>query len=141
MSFGDVLKWSERTLLTAGVVLGAWWVGTVIEARYFRSLPLPPPASIHDARLPGEEPADSSRRAPKRTVLERGGWLARLDAPTVQLSATVLEGTDDATLARGAGHIEDTAFPGDTGNLGIAGHRDTVFRPVRSLKIGDPLRL
>ena len=44
-------------------------------------------------------------------------------------------------LARAAGHIEDTALPGDPGNVGIAGHRDTTFRPVRNLKAGDILRL
>ena len=54
----------------------------------------------------------------------------------MQLSATVLEGCDDETLARGAGHIEDTAFPGQPGNIGIAGHRDTTFRPVRDLRVG-----
>jgi sortase A len=67
--------------------------------------------------------------------------LARLEAPAVRLSATVLEGSDDATLARGAGHIEGTALPGTPGNVGIAGHRDTMFRPVRRLKRGDELRL
>src|SRR4029077_9473761 len=70
-----------------------------------------------------------------------GAWVARLEAPSVQLAATVLEGSDDSTLAHAAGHIEDTAFPGDLGNIGIAGHRDTIFRPVRKLRIGDPLVL
>ena len=53
----------------------------------------------------------------------------------------VLEGSDDGTLSRGAGHIEDTPFPGQAGNIGIAGHRDTVFRPLRNIKVGDPLNL
>src|SRR5439155_10573860 len=70
-----------------------------------------------------------------------GTWVARIDAPSVGLSSTVLEGSDDTTLARAAGHIEDTAFPGDSGNIGIAGHRDTIFRPVRNLHVGDPLVL
>jgi sortase A len=51
----------------------------------------------------------------------------------------VLEGSDDATLARGAGHIEETALPGDHGNFGVAGHRDTTFRPLRNIRIGDPM--
>ena len=51
------------------------------------------------------------------------------------------EGSDDETLARGAGHIEDTAFPGEPATIGIAGHRDTTFRPVRDLRVGDPLEL
>jgi sortase A len=72
---------------------------------------------------------------------ERRTWIARLEAPSVALSATVLEGSDDGTLARAAGHIEDTAFPGQPGNIGIAGHRDTVFRPLRRLREGDPITL
>ena len=57
------------------------------------------------------------------------------------MSTTVLEGSDDATLSRGAGHIEDTPFPGEAGNVGIAGHRDTVFRPLKKIQVGDPLEL
>jgi sortase A len=57
------------------------------------------------------------------------------------MSTAVLEGSDDATLKKGAGHIEDTPLPGEPGNVGIAGHRDTVFRPLRHVKVGDPLDL
>jgi sortase A len=57
------------------------------------------------------------------------------------MTTTVLEGSDDATLSHGAGHIEDTPFPGQPGNIGIAGHRDTVFRPLRHIKVGDPLHI
>ena len=70
-----------------------------------------------------------------------GTWLGRLEAPTVQMTTTVLEGSDDGTLSRGAGHIEDTPFPGQPGNIGIAGHRDTVFRPLRAIHVGDPMDL
>jgi sortase A len=59
----------------------------------------------------------------------------------VELSATVLEGSDNTTLSRAAGHIEYTPLPGRAGNVGIAGHRDTTFRAVRNLKVGDPLIL
>jgi len=65
--------------------------------------------------------------------------VARLQAPTIRLSATVLEGTDDATLNRAAGHIEDTPLPGQAGNAGIAGHRDRHFRPLRNVHVGDPI--
>ena len=54
--------------------------------------------------------------------------LARLQIPSVGLSVMVLEGTDAVTLNRGVGHIEGTARPGEPGNIGIAGHRDSFFR-------------
>jgi sortase A len=137
----EVLLWLERTLLAVGIVLGVWAGLHVAEARYFASLPIPGPRPAV-ARLPGEggnqivEPTAGGDRA-----VRSGDWIARLDAPTVHLSATVVEGSDDETLGRAAGHIEDTALPGDGGNVGIAAHRDTIFRPVRSLKLGDPLVL
>jgi sortase A len=59
----------------------------------------------------------------------------------VNLHATVLEGSDTRTLARAAGRIKNTARPGEHGNIGIAGHRDTVFRPLRRIKEGDELKL
>jgi len=124
----------ERALLAAGTVLGLWCAAVLLEARYTATLPPPPPAAA--ATLPGDT---SSGRTPVRPSPERGSWIARLEAPTVHLSATVLEGSDDGTLARAAGHIEDTALPGQPGNLAIAGHRDTTFRPVRRLHVGDPL--
>ena len=137
-----VLLAVEVMLLAVGVVLALWCARVIIEARYYDALPIPPAsntASRGDKRaaIPNETPAPP----PARTPIAAGSWLARFDAPSVHLSATVLEGSDDATLARGAGHIEDTAFPGDAGNFGIAGHRDTTFRPVRHLRVGDPLTI
>ena len=51
------------------------------------------------------------------------------------------ESSDDRTLRRAAGHIESTPLPGEPGNIGIAGHRDTTFFPVRKLKVGDRMTL
>jgi sortase A len=54
--------------------------------------------------------------------------LARLKIPSVGLSAIVLEGSDEISLLRGVGHIEGTSRPGEAGNVGLAGHRDSFFR-------------
>ena len=67
--------------------------------------------------------------------------LARLEIPDVALSVMVLEGTADTTLDRAVGHIEGTARPGESGNLGIAGHRDGYFRGLRHVEKGDQLML
>jgi sortase A len=139
----ETLKWVERALLAAGVVLGSWAAMVMLEARFIQSLPAPT-AHVQQATptagaLPGD-PGVNAAPAPPAHVAP-GSWLAKLDAPSVQLSATVLEGSDDGTLAHGAGHIEDTPVPGEEGNIGIAGHRDTTFRAVRNLKLGDPLVL
>jgi sortase A len=127
-----VLRWLERTLLAVGVGLGLWCGAVLLDAHFVATMPVPEPPRATDGS------AASTAPAPPPAA---GTWVARLDAPTVRLAATVLEGSDDATLARGAGHIEETAFPGQPGNIGIAGHRDTTFRAVRDLRTGDPLEL
>ncbi len=67
--------------------------------------------------------------------------LAILRIPMIHLEVPVLEGTDDLTLNRGVGRIEDTAQIGEDGNIGIAGHRDGFFRGLKDLKVGDTLEL
>jgi sortase A len=134
------MKAVERTMLVVGVVLGLWAVFVMTQSWYYAQLRVPNASSVRE--LPGEEPGrpvgTSGRR---RSPIERGSWLARLEAPSVRLEATVLEGSDDRTLRRAAGHIEYTPPPGMPGNVGIAGHRDTTFRALRGVKVGDPLLL
>lgn len=135
-----VMKGVERTLLVVGAVLGLWAVFVTAQNWYYARLPVPGGSSARE--LPGEDPGapvGTSGRPGSR--IERGSWLARLEAPSVRLTATVLEGSDDRTLRRAAGHIEYTPPPGQPGNIGIAGHRDTTFRALRGVKVGDPLLL
>jgi sortase A len=129
-------RWLERALFAMGSVLALWCIFSVGRAYYYTQLPIPPEPSR--AQLPGDSSLTPSLPP---EVPERRAWIARLDAPSIALSATVLEGSDDGTLARAAGHIENTAFPGQPGNIGIAGHRDTIFRPLRGLRTGDSLTL
>jgi sortase A len=135
----SALAWTERALLAIGASFGLWCAVTILETQYYSSLPIPTSAT-RDGRttLPGEGPDIIYRGRSKVPV---GTWVARLEAPSVKLKATVLEGSDETTLDRAAGHIEDTAMPGERGNVGIAAHRDTIFRPVRNLRVGDPLVL
>jgi sortase A len=67
--------------------------------------------------------------------------VGRLEIPRVGLSVVVAEGADDATLRRAAGHIPGTALPGRSGNVGIAGHRDTLFRPLQGIRMDDVILL
>ena len=67
--------------------------------------------------------------------------LGVLRIPRLHLEAPLLAGSDDATLDRGLGHIEDTAPPGTDGNAGIAGHRDGFFRVLKDIAEGDAIEL
>jgi sortase A len=53
----------------------------------------------------------------------------------------VVEGTTTTALRRAAGHITGTGMPGVPGNVGIAAHRDTFFRPLRNIRKNDIVTL
>src|SRR5262245_6057748 len=136
------LTWVERVLWIAAAAIGVWTLFVVAQNHYYARLPVPDvPAPQASRRLPGESPGETrTSGATARSVRPRA-WVARLEAPAVDLKATVLEGSDDGTLRRAAGHIEYTPLPGEPGNIGIAGHRDTTFYPLRKVKTGDRLTL
>jgi len=69
------------------------------------------------------------------------GMLGRMEIPRLGISLIVAEGTAESTLRRAGGHISGTAFPGRPGNIGIAGHRDTLFRPLRNIRQNDVITL
>ena len=70
-----------------------------------------------------------------------GGLAGRIEIPRLGLSVVIAEGTDEATLRHAAGHIEGTGLPGRSGNVGIAGHRDTLFWPLRNIQQDDMITL
>ena len=72
---------------------------------------------------------------------EPGAVLGRLEIPRLGVSVMVVEGVDDGDLKSAAGHVPGTAFPGHVGNIGIAAHRDTFFRPLRRIQRSDLLIL
>ena len=50
-------------------------------------------------------------------------------------------GVDARTLRLAVGHIPGTALPGDGGNIGLAGHRDTFFRKLGEIRTFDVIRV
>ncbi len=67
--------------------------------------------------------------------------LGRIEIPRLGVRAMILTGTSDRALRRAVGYIEGTALPGEGGNTGLAGHRDTFFRPLRDIRKKDVIRV
>ena len=67
--------------------------------------------------------------------------VAMLRIPELDIQVAVLEGTDEVTLNRGVGHIDGTPMPGEGGNMGLAGHRDGFFRPLKDVETGTRIEL
>lgn len=73
-----------------------------------------------------------------------GGAVDHLVIPAIHVDKFVVEGTDEADLRRGPGHYAGTPYPGQPGNVGIAGHRTTYGAPffeLNELKPGDLIEL
>lgn len=67
--------------------------------------------------------------------------LAVLRIGAIALEVPVYDGTAEHNLYRGAGLVEGTALPGTVGNTGIAAHRDSFFRGLEDVAIGDLVEL
>ncbi len=108
-----------------GWVLGSAWMFQRREAASFESprTGLPSPAA---SPLPAGVP---------------NALIGRIDIQRLGVVVVVVEGTSDQSLRRAAGHIAGTALPGQPGNIGIAAHRDTFFRPLRNIHRGDIVTL
>jgi sortase A len=67
--------------------------------------------------------------------------LGRIEIASIGLTAMIQEGTGRQTLQRGVGHIAGTSLLGASGNVGLAGHRDTFFRKLRNIHEGAEITL
>ena len=88
--------------------------------------------------LPGEEfGADFIISEP---LPVSGEAIGRIVIPAAGVDWTVVEGVDRDDLKTGAGHMPDTAMPGQYGNAVISGHRTTYGAPflhLDRLELGD----
>jgi sortase A len=137
-----MLKWGQRALLACAVLLLGYCGFVLADAWMFQRR-----ESADLDRLLRDRPAASkatlqpeSSTSPPSAPVAAGGLIGRIEIPRLLLSAVVVEGISRTTLRRGVGHISGTALPGEAGNVGLAGHRDSVFRPLKDLKAKDEIR-
>lgn len=67
--------------------------------------------------------------------------VARIAVPRLQASAIALAGGSGQALAFGPGHLAQTPKPGERGTTVFAAHRDTHFRFLGDLKVGDEIKV
>lgn len=71
-----------------------------------------------------------------------GGAIDHMRIPKIGLDKFVVDGTDENALTHGPGHYAGTPYPGQVGNVGIAGHRTTYGAPfyrLDQLAVGDDI--
>jgi len=70
-----------------------------------------------------------------------GELVGEIEIPRLALRAVILQGDSPQVLRRGVGHLPGTPMPGEWGNVALAGHRDSFFRPLREIRPGDNVAL
>ena len=119
----------EGSFLGLGILLLGSWLVIEVDARLFQ-----------DRNL---EIATASESAPDHSTpanaVAPNSVIGRIDIPRLGLSAVVTEGTDAPALLRAVGHLPGTALPGRPGNIVLAGHRDTYFRPLARIAPNDTI--
>jgi sortase A len=138
----------ERTAWTVGIVCLVTYGGLHIDgaagARHeMERFALLQAAALQQPPAPDLSLWDAERVSAWRRALSDPAPppLAVLHIPRIRLAVPVLRGTDDWTLNRAVGHIEDTALPGTDGNSGLAGHRDGFFRGLKDIGPEDVIEL
>lgn len=80
---------------------------------------------------------------PQRAVLAAkpkiGEQIGELFIPKLSISVPIYQGTAEEQLRKGIGHYPKSAMPGEPRNMILSGHRDTVFRQLGQIGIGDEL--
>ena len=119
---------ATRVLLAAGLLLLGYAAYVVADAKAYQA--------TEQRRF--EHARQNAAAAP---ALVDGGSIGEIQIPRLGLTAIVVQGDSAAILQRAVGHLADTALPGESGNVVLAGHRDTFFRPLKRVHAGDAITL
>ena len=74
-----------------------------------------------------------------RVQVRDGDVIGILHIPRLKRDLPIISGTDEDDLKRGVGHYKGTALPDEGDQILLSGHRDTVFRQMGEMEIGDEL--
>lgn len=80
---------------------------------------------------------DAQKAAAEQFDPEHGETVGILHIPRLDAELPIIEGTHEDDLERGVGHYKGTAYPLQDDQIVLSGHRDTVFRGMGELEIGD----
>jgi sortase A len=141
------LRWAERLLLFVGVVCVGYYLYTYTEAWLYQAFEdreldniLNDTAATGTSGTTPDDSTPAPLAAPRRTFAA-GSAVGRIEIPRLGVSAVIRAGSDARTLRLAVGYIPGTALPGDLGNFGLAGHRDTFFRKLRDINPDDEIRI
>ena len=128
------LRLAAAVFLAGGLLALGYAAYIITEARTYQAIEL--------RRFERARPATAVGSAlAAQPPLVEGGPIGEIRIPRLHLAAMVAQGDSAAILRLAVGHLADTALPGESGNVVLAGHRDTFFRPLKDVQVGDVITL
>lgn len=82
-----------------------------------------------------------SSKIPHSFLPKQGETVGLLEIPKIDRTLPIIEGTDEKELNKGVGHLQGTGYPTQDSQIVLSGHRDTVFKRMGELDIGDTLTI
>jgi sortase A len=122
----------ERLMVAIGVMCLAWVGWAWLDARHFQ-------AEVVAAAV--RAPTHQGRAHLAAARPSEGSVVCQLRIPRIGIGLAVAEGVSERVLRRAVGHLPASALPGRPGNIVLAGHRDTFFRELEHVRMGDAIYL
>ena len=123
------------------ILAGIWLVGKY-SLPFFKTAESPK-EEIKETVVPKVEPVSIKEESEDVELYESypkdGETFGELVIPKISASLPIVEGTDEDELEKGVGHYADSVLPGERDNSVLSGHRDTVFRKLGEVGVGDEL--
>ncbi|MBD8071180.1 class D sortase [Bacillus sp. PS06] len=140
-------------LLFFSIVLiagGTWFTGTngykflkgyfLYKTNSVAAQPMPTPAIEKPTPVVTKKlPANANVSSLYEKTPQIGEVIGDLYIPKIDATLPIYHGTDEDELEKGVGHYKGSVLPGENDNTVLAGHRDTVFRRLGEVGVGDTL--
>ncbi|MFZ3589020.1 class D sortase [Bacillus sp. DJP31] len=123
-------------LLIAGVMITIYSLWNIIDSKRQAATTLTEAKELVENRSPID------KDLPLKTVAPQiGDTVGLLKLPAIQSELAIIEGTDPDDLVKGVGHFAGSFYPGQSGQIVLSGHRDTVFTRLGELKLGEDINI
>jgi sortase A len=134
-----LLRWSRDVFLIVGVLLLGYCGYVVLDTKIYQAYQ----TRRFEEQMKETRSGNATDGSLHKVAFHptAAGALGEIEIARIGVSSMVMEGIDNRTLRRAVGHIPGTPLPGQLGNVGIAGHRDTFFRALRNVRSDDEITL
>lgn len=152
----SILRWGQSFFFVVSILALGYCAYALVEARVYQAYQsrrfqeavndskppvagMEPPPVTSVFSLPVDSPPAPLNRTARAAHPDFP--LGRIEIPRIGLAAMIIEGLDGGTLRHAVGHVPGTPLPGQQGNVALAGHRDTFFRPLGNIRNDDEITL